>query len=215
MNAIHDGAAKTNPAGKAAWILLIIAWVCFLIPIPGTSMFLGWPINLVAFILAIVAMAKGGTMKGLLQLLLSLVGSPIVYFIGVSLLGAAVVAAGEQGQAAQKQQAASQAAVAVPVERIEVSARELYEAYKANEITANAKYKGKPLLISGRVLSIQSDFRDKPVVSLDAGDFGSVTLNGVSLEDAGTLSKGSDIVAACTGNGEMLSFPAASDCKLQ
>lgn len=90
---------QTSPAGKAAWIVLMIAWACFLIPFPGLGLFVGWPLNLVAFILAIVAMANGGAMKGIIQLILSLVGSPIVYLIGTALFVAGVGAMGQQDAA--------------------------------------------------------------------------------------------------------------------
>lgn len=77
-----------NTAGKAAWICLAIAWATFLFPIPGIGLFIGWPLNLVAFILAIVAMSKNGTNGGLWQLLASLIASPLVYFIGLAVLAA-------------------------------------------------------------------------------------------------------------------------------
>lgn len=76
-----------SPAGRAAWITLALTWVCFLVPFPGLGLFIGWPLNLVAFILAIVAMGSGGAMKGLFQLLGSLIVSPIVYVIGLALFG--------------------------------------------------------------------------------------------------------------------------------
>ncbi|KGQ19311.1 hypothetical protein LF41_2959 [Lysobacter dokdonensis DS-58] len=77
-------ARQPNTAAKAAWICLVIAWVTFLLPVPFIGM-LGWALNLVAFILAIVAMNKGGAMSGLFQLLASLLVSPFVYLIGVIL----------------------------------------------------------------------------------------------------------------------------------
>ena len=227
MNATHSSGTQPNTAGKAAWILLAIAWLCFLLPIPGSGVFIGWPVNLVAFILAIVAMSKGGTRKGVMQLLLSLVVSPVVYLIGTMLLVGAVGAAADQsaensakaaaaGNAAAAEVAAPEAkAEAAPLDRIEVTATELYNDYKANEITANARYKGKPLLITGTVNAIQSDFRDKPLIQLAAGDFVTVSISGLSVEGARELSKGARIKAACTGNGEVLSFPATRDCKLQ
>ena len=73
-----------NTAGKAAWICLGIAWLAFLLPVPGLGI-LGWSLNLVAFILAIVAMSKLGAMAGLFQLLASLLVSPFVYAIGLIL----------------------------------------------------------------------------------------------------------------------------------
>ncbi len=75
-------ARAPNTAGKAAWICLGIAWLAFLLPFPGLGL-LGWALNLVAFILAIVAMSKLGAMAGLFQLLASLLVSPFVYAIGL------------------------------------------------------------------------------------------------------------------------------------
>lgn len=77
---------STNTAGRAAWICLVIAWVTFLLPIPGIGVVIGWPLNLVAFILAVVAMSKLGAGAGIWPLLASLVASPVIYFIGVAIL---------------------------------------------------------------------------------------------------------------------------------
>ena len=77
---------RRSTAGRAAWTCLIIAWVFFILPIPGFGI-IGWMLNLVAFILAIVAMAQSGAMAGLWQLLASLIISPIVYWvIGMGLM---------------------------------------------------------------------------------------------------------------------------------
>ena len=88
MNAVGD----QNTAGRAAWVCLAVAWVMFLIPLPGTGLFIGWPLNLVGFILAIVAMSKLGTPAGIWQLLASLIVSPIVYFVGLGVLATMVEA---------------------------------------------------------------------------------------------------------------------------
>ena len=84
---------QNSSTGRAAWICLAIAWITFLVPFPGIGLFIGWPLNLVAFILAIVAMGQAGTNAGLWQLLASLILSPFIYFIGlvvlVGLLGVA------------------------------------------------------------------------------------------------------------------------------
>jgi|HigsolmetaAR203D_1030402.scaffolds.fasta_scaffold01222_16 hypothetical protein len=73
-----------NTAGRAAWVCLIIAWVAFIVPIPFAGVFVGWPLNLVAFVLAIVAMVQRGARAGLWQLLASLIVSPIIYFAGLA-----------------------------------------------------------------------------------------------------------------------------------
>jgi hypothetical protein len=90
-----EGSTDRNTAGTAAWICLAIAWVTFLVPIPGIGLFIGWPLNLVAFVLAIVAMSSRGTNAGLWQLLASLVVSPIVYFVGLIVLAGFIGVAGQ------------------------------------------------------------------------------------------------------------------------
>jgi hypothetical protein len=87
--------SQPNTAGKAAWICLIIAWVGFLAPLPGTSWIIGWPLNLVAFVLAIVVIARAGARAGIFPLLSSLIISPIVYFIGLALFAGGVAATAE------------------------------------------------------------------------------------------------------------------------
>lgn len=85
INAAASGSKKTT-AGRAAWTLLFIAWAFFLIPIPGLG-WIGWMLNLVAFILAIVALSQAGVKAGIWQLLASLIVSPIVYWaIGLPLM---------------------------------------------------------------------------------------------------------------------------------
>ena len=54
---------------------------------------IGWPLNLVAFILAIVAMSTRGASAGLWPLLASLILSPIIYFIGIAILAGMIQAA--------------------------------------------------------------------------------------------------------------------------
>lgn len=82
--------AVANVPGKgaksAANACLIVAWICFLIPLPGLGLFVGWPLNFVAFLLAVFGMAQGGAKMGLWQLIQSLIVSPIVYAIGWAFL---------------------------------------------------------------------------------------------------------------------------------
>lgn len=240
LNAVADTTVQASPAGKAAWITLAIAWLCFLIPFPGLGLFLGWPLNLVAFILAIVAMSKGGAKKGLFQLLGSLIVSPVVYFIGLAIFAGtmsgiteksraeytaaaaeaniAAAAAAAQAEVASAESAATDvvsAAEAAAPAALEVSANTLFQDYQDNEIAADGKYKGKSLLVSGTIDSIASDFSDKPVVQLSAGGFGQVHASDLPLDVAAGLKKGQKIQLACTGAGEMISFPMLSGCTLQ
>ncbi len=197
--------------------MLGIAWLCFLIPFPGLGLILGWPLNLVAFILAVVAMAKGGAGKGIAQLLLSLVASPLVYLVGVVVFAGTVSAIGQPALDAQANagKGRQQDITIAPVVPVEISARQLHRDYEANEVAADVLYKGKRLLITGEVASIQTDLMDKPQVQLKAGSVDQVMISGLSREEAGALGKGDTVLAACTGNGMILGSPMTRDCELQ
>lgn len=75
----------------ASWACLILGWVAFLVPVPGFSSFVGWPLSVVATILATVSIAKGGLGKGLGALLCSLIFSPIIYFLGLAIMVRVIV----------------------------------------------------------------------------------------------------------------------------
>ncbi|WP_157267074.1 OB-fold protein [Stenotrophomonas bentonitica] len=217
MNTAAAPLPSSNPAGIAAWLMLGIAWLCFLIPFPGLGMFLGWPLNMVAFILAVVAMAKGGAGKGIAQLLLSLVASPLVYLVGVVVFAGTVSAIGQPALDAQANagKGRQQDITIAPVAPVEITARQLHRDYEANEVAADVLYKGKRLLITGEVASIQTDLMDKPQVQLKAGSVDQVMISGLSREEAGALGKGDTVLAACTGNGMILGSPMTRDCELQ
>ena len=76
----------TSDAIKAGWVCLILGLILMLIPFPLFYIF--GPLCVVAFILAIVGLAKGQTGKGIALLISSLVLPPIFWFIGWGVLGA-------------------------------------------------------------------------------------------------------------------------------
>lgn len=197
MSNIESNQPKSAPI-KASWICLVIAWVLFLVPVPGAGLFVGWPLNLVAFILAIVVMARGRTVPGLIPLISSLVVSPIVYFIGLAIFTAFVGGAGsysdyvERARAAQVQaNAGSAEQAAAPVELLEVTTAQLLAAYEANEVAADGQYKNKALAVTGRVAGINKDFTDSVYVELETGEmFKNVHARGIADEVAVNLQKG-------------------------
>lgn len=210
MSAVAIPASK--PSFKASWICLAIAWICFLVPVPGLGLFIGWPLNFVAFILAIIAMSKGGASAGIGQLLSSLIVSPIIYFVGLAVFAGTLGAAAEAGvaeQEAQREAVRAEAPVAT------LTAKELFAAYEANEIAADARFKGKRLVVSGVVEAIDSGVDDLPRVRLEAGDFASVNVADLPVDDAATLQKGEHVTVLCTSEGEMMGFPVLGDCALQ
>jgi hypothetical protein len=210
MSAVAESAPSAAP--RAAWVCLAIAWLTFLLPIPGIGLFIGWPLNLVAFILAIVAMSKQGTMAGLFQLLASLVVSPVVYFIGWMILAGSLVAAGEASNVEAVSEPAQVATPAVQADAMAVAASALYAAYDANEIAADQQFKGKLLKVTGTIEAIDSDLTDEPVVRLAAGDFDSVMVKGLPATSAASLSKGQQVTVVCQGGGEVIGSPVLDDC---
>lgn len=74
---------------KKTWILLIIVWVLCLIPIPFTGI-IAIVMNFAAFVMAIVALAKGYVRSGVLQLLSVCILTPALYTIGI-LISAALI----------------------------------------------------------------------------------------------------------------------------
>ncbi|MFC3816539.1 hypothetical protein [Lysobacter sp. GCM10012299] len=202
-----------NTAGKAAWICLAIAWVAFLAPLPLTSWIVGWPLNAVGFVLAIVAMSKLGARAGLWPLIASLIVSPVVYFIGLALFAGGVAATAASANA-QLEQQRTEVMASAPVAA--VSASDLFESYDANEVAAEALYKGKRLEVRGKVDGIYKGFTDSSYVKLEAGDnFHSVDLYGLANNVAAGLKKGQIVTAVCTGGGLIVTTVNLKDCVLK
>lgn len=217
MNAIAP--AAPNKAIVASWVCLAIAWLCFIVPLPGLGLFIGWPLNLVAFILAIVAMSKGGAMSGLFQLLASLIVSPIVYFVGFAIMVGVADGVKQTPDARTGmdtpavEQPAEQVAPSQPI--ITVSASQLFKAYEANEVSADNAYKGRTLVVTGKVGGIKKDFTDTVYVTLEVDIFKSVHVLGIPETIATGLSKGQPITVQCEGNGMIMLSPLLKDCAIQ
>jgi hypothetical protein len=75
-----------KPPVKAGWTCLIIAWAFFLIPVPGLGI-IGWALNVAAVIISIIVMVKGRVGIGVIQLVCALVVSPLLYLVGLGILG--------------------------------------------------------------------------------------------------------------------------------
>jgi GYF domain 2 len=93
-----EGQAYSGPA-RAAWILLFITCGISIVPVLG---FAAWivaaPILLAAFVLSIIVLSRGGTAEGLMLLLATIVGAPLVIAVApvVSSMLAAAIASSSQ-----------------------------------------------------------------------------------------------------------------------
>lgn len=117
---------------------------------------------------------------------------------------------------AAAEQARAQVAAALAAAGMQVTALQLWRDYQANEVSADAQYKGKKLLVTGAVASI------------DKGPLGGIHVRlrtpnmfmhvSAEMEDAeaaaaGQLGKGQPVRLQCQGAGMVIGSPMLSDCK--
>lgn len=123
---------------------------------------------------------------------------------------------------AEAQTATESSEVVTPepvVETIEVTADELLAAYKENELAGDKKYKGKTLLVTGVLDSIQSGMGDTPYLLLKAGDEFEFSMPQAHFDASETdslvaLKKGESIKIQCVSDGEMIGSPMLKKCKV-
>lgn len=123
---------------------------------------------------------------------------------------------------AETQAATESAEVVTPEpeeEVIEVTADELLAAYKENELAGDKKFKGKILLVTGVLDSIESGMGDTPYLLLKAGDEFEFSMPQAHFDKSETdslvaLRKGERIKIQCVGNGEVIGSPMLKDCKV-
>lgn len=117
----------------------------------------------------------------------------------------------EQTSGASPAEAAT--APAAPPMALDASA--LYADYKANEVAADSKYKGKSLAVTGNIGTIGKDIMDDPYVTLTAeNEYETVNayFSKSRLNELAKLHKGDSITVTCKGNGMVLTSPVL-DCK--
>ena len=86
INTVSRSKALRPAPVALTWGVLVVAWGAFLLPQAGTGLLVGWPLNLVAFCLAIVIMVRGRTVAGILAMVASVVVSPLIYLFGLLVL---------------------------------------------------------------------------------------------------------------------------------
>ncbi len=99
---------------------------------------------------------------------------------------------------------------------MEVSASELYNAYEANEVSADGQYKGKRLLIKGVVGTIGKDVLDDPYVSLKIDYLQSVNcyFSDKNNKVLSQLNKGQKVQIIGTCSGRSLTDVVVKNCEL-
>jgi uncharacterized membrane protein YvbJ len=94
-----------------------------------------------------------------------------------------------------------------------VTAEDLAAAYKANEVSADNKYKGKRLLVSGTVDSINKDFKNSIWVGLATDNqFLPIHAEGFVPQQVSEWRKGNKIEITCIGAGMVVGSPLLKEC---
>lgn len=103
---------------------------------------------------------------------------------------------------------------------LSISATELINAYKENEIKADKTYKGKIVEVNGIVDGINSGIDDKAIVILSDGDefsFDNVQccIDDENQDKACELKKGENVTIIGKADGEIAGTPFIKDCKIK
>ena len=103
---------------------------------------------------------------------------------------------------------------------LNISATELINAYKENEIKADKMYKGKIVEVNGIVDAIDSGIDDKAIVRLSDGDefsFDNVQccIDDENQDKACELKKGENVKIIGKADGEIAGTPFIKDCKIK
>ena len=103
---------------------------------------------------------------------------------------------------------------------LSISATELINAYKENEIKADKMYKGKIVEVNGIVDAIDSGIDDKAIVRLSDGDefsFDNVQccIDDENQDKACELKKGENVKIIGKADGEIAGTPFIKDCKIK
>lgn len=86
-NSTTQMASQNTAPVRAAFICLLLAWAMAILPIPFISMWGMITFNIIAFILAIICMSKNAVKNGGIVLAGTIVGTPIMYFVGLAVMG--------------------------------------------------------------------------------------------------------------------------------
>ena len=99
-----------------------------------------------------------------------------------------------------------------------LSANQLYEEYESNEVAADAKYKGKIVIVSGKIQDIGKDITDEPYIVIGGEGF----LDGVRCSFAksqepsiASLSKGQNVKVKGEVSRKGISKVLLRNCSLQ
>ena len=152
-----------------------------------------------------------------IKIILMLVGGAVVLVVGGLFLLMVVGGAADSKQKSDETKRVDAALTQASVVR--TTAIELSLQYERNEVSADQKFKDKPLVVSGMVAEIGKDVTDGVYVLLSSGfDLNPIVhaaLRKDAVSHAATLSPGNQVSLACIGAGKTIGTPVLSACKFE
>ncbi|MEQ8283287.1 MAG: hypothetical protein RH863_11170 [Parvibaculum sp.] len=97
-----------------------------------------------------------------------------------------------------------------------ISSRKFYSIYHANEISADERFKGKPVVITGAIGGINKDAFGNAYLALDGGGMFSTVHANLADETeamAGRFAKGNNVTLFCVGGTMIIGFPVVEKCQ--
>jgi hypothetical protein len=100
---------------------------------------------------------------------------------------------------------------------IRISADEIQRDYERNEVSADKTYRSRPIIVSGRISSIDRSLGENYSISLQGGDNMFMSPR-ASMADGFTeylasLNKGQEVYLACKGDGMLIGSAILKDCQ--
>jgi tRNA_anti-like len=105
-----------------------------------------------------------------------------------------------------------------PVHLPRFTPKDLQQAYEANSVAADAKFKSKRFIVTGSIKDISTDFMGTPYVTLSAGTNvftdPHFSFDKKHLQVIAELKKGQKIELECEGNGDVIKTSMNKECRL-
>lgn len=141
----------------------------------------------------------------------------VLKWVGIAFVGLIIIGmfAGGNDKNGGQSGSSSDAPASKVRELVKISSSELFKAYEDNEVATDERLKGKDVLVSGTVQSIDKDAFDNIVVTFrTSNEFMPARMQMKDSEKATAVSlkKGVKSAVQCQKMSRIIGSPAGSDC---
>lgn len=136
-------------------------------------------------------------------------------FLTASSMIFCLAACGKKESSKEPQQNKEVAEAAGPKVDVVATPEELMREYEANTVSADQKYKGKTIEVTGVVSEISTGIDGKPYISMNTSStFSSPVFNFSKdyLNQMAKLRKGQEVTVICKGAGDAIKIPILKEC---